>query len=674
MITNILYLILAFLISIVVAIWLYYSKKRAVVKQSIGLLVLRFLSILALLLLIINPKWERNVLSVHKPQLVVALDNSASIKYVKADEFVQNILTGIKEDKKLNDKFDVNYFSFGNFIQTFDSLDFSESQTNQTQLLKQLNTLYGKTKSPVILITDGNQTFGSSYEYYTSKNPIYPIVVGDTIQHIDISINQLNSNQYAFLDNKFPVEIFTLYKGAKRVSSRLEIYRGKQRIYSKNLTFNKDAKAQKISILLKADKVGQHFYTARLNGIPGEKNRYNNKYDFSVEVVDQQTKVLLISSFYHPDLGAIKKSIEANKQREVSISVGDFKSDNLSDYQLVILYQPTEKLRSVFNEIKISNLNSFIITGTHTDWTFLNAIQNNFSKSITSQFEDFQAVYNPNYNEFVTKDIDFGNLPPLKAKFGSIQFKVPFQSILNQKIGGIETEEPLLVTYTKDKTKNVVLFGAGLWRWRMSSKVENQTDKPFDSFLNTLVQYTANSQQGQQLHLFYDKLAYNNDEYRVKASYVDQNYRPDSKASLLLHLTNKLDKSTKMLPFYLANNEFQVVLPNLNPGDYTFKVTVDKKNSKKTGSFKVLDYTIEQQFTSANKHKLQRLANQTTGILSYADTWEKMIQNLYNDEQFQSIQKSKKITTPLIDWYWLLAFIVVSLSIEWFIRKYKGLI
>ena len=69
------------------------------------------------------------------------------------------------------------------------------------------------------------------------------------------------------------------------------------------------------------------------------------------------------------------------------------------------------------------------------------------------------------------------------------------QSILFQQIGNVESEEPLLVTFENDKTRGAVLFGENSWRWRMSSKVEENSFKPFDEFMNKLIQYLSSDKK-----------------------------------------------------------------------------------------------------------------------------------------------------------------------------------
>ena len=78
--------------------------------------------------------------------------------------------------------------------------------------------------APIILITDGNQTIGTSYEFLNTKQPIYPIVIGDTTKYVDVKITQLNVNKYSYIKNKFPVEILLNYEGDENVDTQFSIF------------------------------------------------------------------------------------------------------------------------------------------------------------------------------------------------------------------------------------------------------------------------------------------------------------------------------------------------------------------------------------------------------------------------------------------------------------------
>ena len=51
-----------------------------------------------------------------------------------------------------------------------------------------------------------------------------------------------------------------------------------------------------------------------------------------------------------------------------------------------------------------------------------------------------------------------------------------------------------------------------------------------------------------------------------------------------------------------------------------------------------------------------------------------LIDTLIKDDNFKQVEISKEKIEPLIEWIYLLGLIILSLSIEWFLRKYNGLI
>jgi len=87
-----------------------------------------------------------------------------------------------------------------------------------------------------------------------------------------------------------------------------------------------------------------------------------------------------------------------------------------------------------------------------------------------------------------------------------------------------------------------------------------------------------------------------------------------------------------------------------------------------------LEYNVEQQFLNANVTKLQQIATNSNGTSYLIDDYSEFTNTILNDNRFTPIQKSNKNTIPLIDWKYLLILIALSLAIEWFLRKYNGLI
>src|SRR5699024_5299711 len=123
-------------------------------------------------------------------------------------------------------------------------------------------------------------------------------------------------NRYSFLENTFPVEIFVNYTGNRAVSKKLTIRDKNTVLFQRELNLGPDHNAEIVETQIKAKSVGMHTYSVEIESLTEEKNTANNKHNFAVEVIDQQTSVLILASFIHPDLGAFKKSIEHNRQQK----------------------------------------------------------------------------------------------------------------------------------------------------------------------------------------------------------------------------------------------------------------------------------------------------------------------------------------------------------------------
>ncbi|WP_313791366.1 hypothetical protein [Lacinutrix neustonica] len=222
---TLIFIILAGTLALLLA-WFQYKYKAKGDSKKNGLFAfLRFISVFGVLLLLINPEFEQVTVYNEKPNLVVAVDNSKSIPHLKQAESVSEIVAAIKNNEALNKAFNIDVFSFGSVLSTNDSLHFTEEQTNIDKVFSALNQIYKNTIAPTVLITDGNQTYGNDYEYSAKqyKQPVYPVVVGDTTTYVDLKIKQLNVNKYAFLKNRFPVETIVIYNGDETVNTKVVV-------------------------------------------------------------------------------------------------------------------------------------------------------------------------------------------------------------------------------------------------------------------------------------------------------------------------------------------------------------------------------------------------------------------------------------------------------------------
>ena len=673
---TITYIIISGIIALLLALFQYAYKSKIKGVRSWLLSALRFITLFSIFMLLINPKFDKVTYYNEKPNLVVAIDNSESINYLNQSQNTSNILNTLKNNEALNSNFNLEVYSFGKEIHPTDSLSFDEKQSNMALVFERLAEVYNNSMSPTVLISDGNQTYGTDYAYATKryKQPVFPIILGDTTTYTDIKIQQLNVNRYAYLKNKFPVEIIATYNGNASVNTVLRITAGATTVFSQPISFSKSETSRVVNLTLPANRVGVVSYRAEIVPLDNEKNTINNVKNFAVEVIDQKTNVAIVSDIIHPDLGALKKSIESNEQRKADIlSTIEFLNSS-EDFQLVVVYQPTNNFRALFKEIDRLKLNKIVIAGTKTNWALLNQLQSNYKQQLTNQTEEYQPSLNQNYATFIVDNLNFGDFPPLKAEFGETTFSVPFETILYKTINGTEIDEPLFASFEINDRREALILGEGIWRWRAQAFLNENSFNTFDNFIGKLVQYLSTNKRRTRLNVNYESFYNGNDNVKITAQFFNKNYEFEDNANLNITLKNLDTDQEQSFPFVLKNTNYEVDLSGLDAGDYAFTVKVNNENIAKSGELKILDYNVEQQFLNANVSKLQSLAETSNGTPYFIDNTTSIIDDLLSDSRFATIQKSTKKVVPLIDWKYLLALIVLSLSAEWFIRKYNGLI
>lgn len=670
--------ILLLLLSIAIAGGLSYfqyfyiaSSKSKVTKI---LAFLRFLSIFGILLLLINPILSRKTFETIKTQLAIVVDNSKSIADLKADKTSKELFEKLNANAYLKEKFDIQSYKFDSEFQSADEFDFKGTESKISEVAKNLKSSNKNLSYPTVLISDGNQTSGEDFVYsFDTKNKVYPLVVGDTTTYLDLKIVQVNANKYAFHKNKFPVEVFLQYAGNKSINTNFSISQGNSVLAKQTVAFSPSRKSQVVTVLLPADKVGLQLFTATISSSESEQNKYNNSKKFAVEVIDQRTEVALVSVINHPDVGALKRSIESNASRKVTI-VKPKEINDLDKFNVLILYQPNGEFKQLFETNKNAKLNTWIITGTNTDYNLLNQYQNVFDFKMSSQKENYLASYESNFNLFALDNIGFENFPPLENPFGTITANENISVLLTSRIRNIETNSPLLAFSDNQGLRSAFLFGENSWKWRGQNYLDKKEFTDFDLFVDKTIQFLATNNSKKSFIINHERFYNSGDALEITAQYFNKNYELDEKARLTISVTNTKTKQVKKYDLLRDSNAFKVSLDGLIAGQYTFTVKELNSNASYTNGFEILDFDIEKQFVNPDLTKLKQLASQTNGKAYVPNQIDDLVKILLANEDYKSVQKSIVKKTPIIDWIWLLILIAISLASEWFIRKYNGML
>jgi len=662
-------IVFAFILALGVA-YFFYRKTKANARLRLILVSLRFLTLFSGLMLLINPEFVKNTYQTEKSNLILLVDASTSMANLGAGLILKRVVG----DENLRDKFSVQAYTFSNEVESLDSLTFDGKMTDIANGLETIKETFANGNNAVVLISDGNQTYGTDYEYVTlgEQSQLNTILVGDTTTYQDVGIGLVNSNRYTFLDNKFPLEAQIQYSGETSVNTDFKISMEGRVVHRENLSLSPTQRSTTVNVLLRAQSTGVKTIVLEVNSLDNERNQENNRKEIAIEVIDEKTIVGIVSSYKHPDIGALKKAIESNEQRQVVLLSPNAPADQFEQVDVLVLYQPNSTFDKVYGFIEQRGGGIFTIAGTKTNSNYLKNKVSGFSFESFGQDEEILPSKNSAFKLFDSSDFTMEGYPPLVGALGEMQFNGEPKVIAYQEIRGVTLQEPLFFVL-EEKGKQAYLMGENIWKWRLQEYRNTQEFSGFDEFVGKLMFYLSSAGKKERLQLNYQNIYENASQALIRASFFNKAYNFEENARLKLNLKGN-DGFSRNIPMLLSGNQYQADLSDLEEGEYTFTVSETNERISRSGQFKILDFDLEKQFMSANNEKMGRLAERNSGQLYYPGQTDELLNNLTNANRFVPIQKSTKNVVSLIDFRIVLVIMAFALALEWFLRKYNGLL
>ena len=671
---NVLWIALCVLVAFG-GVWYQYFFRSKTLPYKYLLAALRFVGLMGILLLLLPLKIEKLTTFTERQRLILLLDNSGSVGREPGRDQILKARELFADDPQLLDRFDLSTYVFGKSLRNADSLDFSDNGTDITSALEALSGGFLDKDASIVLVTDGienqGRTLGADAKTYA---PVYPIVVGDTTQYQDIRIDQVNLNRYAFLDNQYPVEVLISYRGSGPASLSLSVLDNGKRVFRKDLELKAGRSTERVEILLKADQVGFHQITASVPALENERNTGNNQQVAAIEVIDETTRITIVSSHPHPDLGMLKRAIENNQQRQARIIRPAQVSSLAPQTDLWIFFQPDDAFRQAYELLQNTQTPLMTITGGLTDWEFLNSVQGSFTLEEAGPEEELLPEPNPSFGYFDISRWEVSGYPPLEGNLGEYQIFPPNEWLLGQRVRGVSLNQPLLALLRGETRREAVVFGSGLWKWRMNTFATGGDFRNFDEVLGKLWLFLTAGQNTERLSLEYQSLYNGRQPTVIRARFFDEALRFDPQARLNLQLYDSTGTEQASYPIPLGKGYYEADISNLPPGFYSFEVVAEDTGLRKSGQFRLLAFELENQQLRSNLEGLARLAEDSGGALYFPSDMTRLKDSLLGADRFRPVRRSRGNVVSLIDYRWLLVLIASALGAEWFIRKYNGLL
>lgn len=665
---------------------LLYRKDRKLIELSktwIGLLsVLRFIAIALLSLLLLSPLIKHFNRSIEEPIIILAEDNSQSMRMGSSGEATVEPISIEQLKEELATNYQVDHYLFDEELREKETeTDFNGLMTNYEQLFEGIESRYvNRNVAAVVLYSDGLYNRGAN-PLYMSKGadyPIYAIAAGDTNRYKDARIKKIRNNKIAFLGNEFPVEIDLNVDQGKGSRLLLTILKENEAVHKDTINVQSNDEFLTVNAKLKAEALGVQEYIVELGGLEDERNLENNRQRFYVDVIDGRQRILILSNAPHPDLGALRRSIA--KSDNYTLDQAYFNNYEQEDfpYDLILLQHNQKKTTKEENAIIGKLLKTDIplmILGPR--WPSLDvAFGFSSKKAVSEQKNEAQALLNQEFSLFTISDElkeSLKNYPPLKVPL-NLPLNLNANTILlHQKIGNVSTKYPLIAFKEKNQRKIGRLFGEGIWRWSMADYKINGNQISFNELIRKSIQYLVLKSDRSFFRLNYAKEYFERDEVQFEAQLFNPSYELVNTSEINLILTDENGKDFTY-SFSPQGRSYRLKVGTLKEGSYTFtaKADLQGKSFEEKGQFIVKKLALEQLTQRANHNLLYQLAEQSGGDFYSLDEMGSIVSDIQQRSDVQSEAIITEEIDEVVEFEWIFFLLMALVSMEWFIRKYKG--
>ena len=656
------YIVLCIILAWIYSFILYQAKNGFSKSSNYGLASIRFLLVFLIALLLLVPLIKQIENLIEKPTIVFLIDNSESIilkDSLEVKKLISQISNSQSELKKSG--YELDFITFDNKPNQLDKLKFDVKNTNLSQLLNKVKSNYeGRNLVASILISDGINNSGLSPEFTTYNFPINTIGIGDTSEVEDVFVKNILVNKIAYKGNVFPLKVEIGNIGFKNSSQKILLKNNNKIIDSKSIQFSTEKGIQEVLFLINTVQVGKTLFTIELPSKESEFNTFNNSKDVFIDIIDGQQKILLLANAPHPDIKALKEVVELQKNYELEIVLGsDLEKPIKGKYDLILFHQIPNK-NGIGNALltQFENNSKWFITGANSDYNKLNSIQKSiqFSGNINQTDNVFPSMKTDNdkFNfepELITIIAQY---PPITVPFADFTVSKSTYTIVNQRVGSIDSEKPLLSVQEENDKKTVFFIGEGLWRWKMMEYVKNENNIAFQKLISKTIQFAATKSDKRKLKVYPIKEEFLENE---SVAFDVEVYNDVFEKVYNKEISFQISNENKKLNYKFINSEknTRFLLGNLEKGVYSYKATtqINDKIEQVNGQFAVSNMDFEAGSTTANFNLLKQIANNNEGNFYTSQSFENLKNELLKKEKSEKIISSYEELNELIQSKWI---------------------
>lgn len=657
--------------------WLLYKNHFFTEKWKVWMMrVLRFLGLFLVFVLLLSPMFKLRLNVEKKPVLLVYKDASLSIDSAKMAQSWQQYN---KRKKELQNHFDVReYFIAGDIVGSDDTPSIP-NETRLGNIVEHSNDIASSDPvAAVVVFSDGifNSGLNPLFRNFSKNTSLFTLGLGDTVQHPDIRVNDVNANSSVFINNDFSINANIRALGFTGKEIQVQLIDNGKLVKTAPLKINSNNYFTRVDFVTTAKVPGNHRFTISIAPLSGESNTVNNQNYVSVDVTDTRRKIVLCYYAPHPDIGAIKNALSGFEQYDLSSKQGLPTDLNSSDIFILHGFAANSEHQTFINQLNKAGKPFWLIYTSQSNSRYSNFPDLGVNQLLQQgRNNEVQAVINPQFVEYIMDDKLLRSIqswPPLNAPVGDMRMSKSFKVELFQKIGSVTTEYPLMGFTSQNNCKQAWMFAEGIWRWRIRDYKTNGNSETFDAWVAGIVQYITTENVKKQFRTFTQKpIFFDGEAIPIWAEYMDQNRVLSNISAAKLSVQGGKEQAVSM-SFAKNGNRYRQELKGLPPGEYKIQAVLENPKETASNAFTVVAGNLESMNTVADFKLLRLWSKRNKGSFYPAGSEDSMLESVVRKCGGQTTIASEVSVKELIHLKWLFGLIVVLFAAEWFLRKREG--
>ena len=668
---------------------LLYTKNRNNKLNTfltIILSIFRFVTVVILAFLLLSPTIKTKQKQIEKPIIIFGHDNSQSILMAKDSVYYKDSLMIAINDLMdgLLQKNDVDSYVFGKSVVSSINPDFTDNLSNYSDFFNYTKQNYaGLNVGALVLIGDGIYNNGTDPVYSASdiSYPVFTLALGDTLQIADLKIADVRYNSIVYSGDIFPVEVNISANKLKGNKATIKLLERETVITQKEVFISNDSYRETVKFNVVAENTGKRRYRVMVDiSKADEANFENNDRNIFIDVLNSRQKILILAYAPHPDIGAIKQSLLANRNYHVETEyVNNFKKD-IKQFDLVVLHQLPSKNNStkrVLESLIDNEIPALFVLGKQSQLSHFNKyfegldIISAVGSTVNAQFD-----FNSSFTLYSFKNdlaAQLSNLPPLMVPLGNYSLQLGAEVFGWQRINSIVTDFPLITFYNNGNNRSGVISGEGIWLWRIQSYLQYNNSVAVESFLNKAVMYLIANADRRHFKINIIGEYDNSSDVVLVAELYNQSFEPDNSVDVRLVLTNENNEKFNFV-FSQFEDYYKLNLNKLPVGVYNYSAFVElgNNNYEDKGEFIVQQPDNESRNLYADHRMLDRLAKEHNGRMYYPSQINELQIDINNLDSITAKIHYEDKFTGLNTVVYILVLLIMLLTVEWFLRKYYG--